>query len=79
LKFVTSGGSNAQPGAAVGLIMPNYYLMAADVVGKGLPGLNADVIRTSREVVAVLSEYMAAEGVLPSTKIYRSKKIGKWP
>jgi len=79
LKFVTSGGSNAMPGAAPGLILPNYWLLAADVIGKGLPGLNADMIRTSRQVVAVLSEYMVQEGVLPSAKIYRSKKIGKWP
>jgi hypothetical protein len=79
LEFVTTGGTNAQPGAAVGAVMPNYYLLAADVIGKGLPGLKADVIRTSRQIVAVLSEYMAQEGVLPSAKIYRSKKLGKWP
>lgn len=79
LKFVTTGGSNATPGAAVGLILPNYWLLAADVIGKGLPGLNADMIRTSRQIVAVMSEYMAAEGVLPSAKTYRSKKIGVWP
>ncbi len=79
LKFVTTGGSNAQPGAVFGLIMPNYWLIAADFVGKGLPGLNADVIRTSRQIVAVLSEYMAQHGLLPPEKIYRAKKAGKWP
>lgn len=79
LKFMTTGGSNAQPGAVFGLIMPNYWLLAADFVAKGLPGLNADVIRTSREIVAVLSEYMAQQGLIPPYKIYRSKKAGKWP
>jgi hypothetical protein len=79
LKFVTSGGSNAQPGAAVGLVAPNYYLMALDVVGKGLPGLSADVIRTSRQIVAVLSEYMAQEGFLSPSKVSRAKKLGHWP
>jgi hypothetical protein len=79
LMFVTTGGSNAQPGAAVGAFMPNYWLLSADVIVKGLPGLNADAIRTSRQIAAVLSEYMAEEGVRPSAAIYRSKKLGKWP
>jgi Domain of unknown function (DUF4410) len=79
LEFQTTGGTNAQPGAAVGLVLPNYYLLAADVVVKGLPGLSADVIRTSRQVVAVLSEYMAQENFLDTQKVSRAKKRGKWP
>lgn len=79
LQFVTTGGSNAQPGAAVGFIAPNYWLMMLDVVGKGLPGLSADVIRTSRQIVAVLSEYMAHEGFLSAEKVQRAKKLGTWP
>jgi len=43
------------------------------------PGLSVDMIRTSREIVAVLSECMAREGFLPPKKIYRAKKLGKWP
>lgn len=79
LKFVTTGGSNSQPGVIFGLIMPNYWLVALDVVGKAGPGLNVDVIRTSREVVAVLSEYMAQEDLLSPAKISRAKKLGQWP
>ena len=79
LKFETSGGSNAMPGAAFGLVMPNYYLLAADVVGKVGQGLNVDVVRTSRQIVAALSEYMGQEGYLSPKKVYRSKKLGKWP
>jgi hypothetical protein len=79
LKFVTSGGSNSQPGAIFGLVIPNYWLLALDVVGKVGPGLNVDVIRTSREIVAVLSEYMAQEGFLSPAKVSRAKKLGQWP
>ncbi len=79
LKFVTTGGSNSQPGAVFGLVMPNYWLMALDVAGKIAPGLNVDVIRTSREIVAVLSEYMAQEGFLPPEKASHAKKLGQWP
>lgn len=79
LKFVTTGGSNSLPGAVFGLIVPNYWLIALDSAGKSAPGLSMDVIRTSREIVAVLSEYMAKEGFLSPAKISRSKKLGQWP
>ncbi len=79
LKFVTSGGSNAQPGAIFGLIMPNLWLSALDVLGKVGPGLNIDIVRTSREIVAVLSEYMAREGMISPAKVSPSKKLGQWP
>jgi hypothetical protein len=38
-----------------------------------------DVIRTSREIVAVLSEYMAQQGFIPRQDAYRAKKLGTWP
>jgi len=79
LKFVTTGGSNAQPGVIFGLAMPNYWLIGLDVAGHIAPGLSFDVARTSRQIVAVLSEYMAQEGMIPAKKVYRAKKLGKWP
>lgn len=79
LRFRTTGGSNAGPGVAPGLIMPNMWLLSLDVLMKMGPGLSNDVIRTSREIVAVLSEYMAREGFIPPEKVYRAKKLGQWP
>jgi hypothetical protein len=79
LRFETTGGSNAVPGAVFGLLMPNYWLLALDLAGKIGPGLKVDVIRTSREIVAVLSEYMAQEGLLSPAKISHAKKLGQWP
>ena len=60
-------------------IMFNYWLMAADVLGKIGPGLNIDVIRTSREIVAVLSECMAQENLPSARKVLHAKKLGQWP
>jgi hypothetical protein len=79
LRFRTTGGSNAGPGVAPGLIVPNLWLISLDVLVKIGPGLSHDVIRTSREIVAVLSEYMAREGFISPKKVYRAKKLGRWP
>jgi hypothetical protein len=79
LRFVTTGGSNAMPGVAPGAVLPNVWLLSLDTLVKMGPGLSVDMIRTSREIVAVLSEEMARDGFLPPKKIYRAKKLGKWP
>ncbi|MDD5199559.1 MAG: DUF4410 domain-containing protein [Terrimicrobiaceae bacterium] len=79
LHFRTTGGSNAQPGVIVGLVNPNFYLMSLDTLAHLGPGLSFDVIRTSREVVAVLSEYMAQEGFIPRKEVSHAKKLGEWP
>jgi hypothetical protein len=79
LRFVTTGGSNAMPGVAPGAVFPNLWLLSLDTLVKMGPGLSSDMIRTSREIVAVLSECMAQEGFLPPGKIYHAKKTGKWP
>lgn len=78
-RFVTTGGSNAMPGVAPGAVVPNLWLLSLDTLVKMGPGLSVDMIRTSREIVAVLSERMAQEGFLPPKKIYHAKKLGKWP
>jgi hypothetical protein len=79
LKFRTIGGSNAQPGIIFGLAMPNYWLLSLDTAGHLFFGLSSDVIRTSRESAAVISEYMAQERLIPPDKKTRAKKLGKWP
>ncbi len=79
LRFYTTGGSNALPGVLPGMIVPNFWLIGLDTLIKVGPGLSNDTIRTSRQIVAVLSEYMAREGFLPPKRIYRAKQLGKWP
>lgn len=79
LRFRTTGGSNAQPGVIFGLVMPNYWLMSLDTASHLFFGLSTDVVRTSRESAAVISEYMAQERLIPPNKKTRAKKLGKWP
>lgn len=79
LTFVTTGGTNSQPGVVVGMAMPNFWLLGLDAAVRIGPGLNADGVRTSRQIVAVLSEYMARQGYLHPKKVSRAKKLGKWP
>lgn len=79
LKFRTTGGSNAQPGIIFGLVMPNYWLLSLDTASHLFFGLSSDVIRTSRESAAVISEYMVQERLIPPDKKTRAKKLGKWP
>lgn len=79
LTFRTTGGSGAQPGVALGLIAPNLWLLSLDTVAHLGPGLSFDVIRTSRQIVAALSESMAQDGFIPREKVYRSKRRGSWP
>lgn len=79
LTFLTTGGTNSQPGVLAGLVVPNFWLMGLDAAVRIGPGLNADGIRTSRQITAVLSEYMARQGFLPPEQVSRAKKLGKWP
>lgn len=79
LEFSTTGGTNSQPGVLVGLVVPNFWLMGLDAAVRIWPGLRMDGIRTSREIVAVLSEYMARHDLLPPKQVYRAKNLGKWP
>jgi hypothetical protein len=79
LTFRTTGGSNAQPGVLFGLVMPNYWLMGLDTAGHLFFGLSVDTVRTSREIAATISEYMAQEQLIPPDKRTRAKKLGKWP
>jgi hypothetical protein len=78
LTFMTTGGSNAQPGVIPGFPI-NFVLVGVDTASHLAIGLKMDVIRTSREIVAVLSEYMAQQGFIPRQDAYRAKKLGTWP
>jgi hypothetical protein len=76
LTFETTGGSNAAAGAVFNL---NPWIAGAAAAGLALSGLSYDAVRTSREVTAVLSEYMAEQGMIDPRRAKRSKKLGQWP
>lgn len=76
LTFETTGGSNATPGA---VFNTNIWLAGAGATGQAISGLSFDAVRTSREVTAMLSEYMAEQGLTDPDHALRSKKIGHWP
>src|ERR1700730_1191582 len=59
LQFETSGGSNAEPGAAVGGLfgaLPNAFRNA------GARGVTDDTARTAREITAMVADYYAKNG-----------------
>jgi len=59
LQFETSGGSNAEPGAAAGGMfgaLPNALRNA------GARGLTDDTARTAREITAMVADYYAKNG-----------------
>lgn len=76
LTFETTGGSNAAAGAVFNL---NPWIAGAAAAGLALSGLSYDAVRTSREVTAVLSEYMAEQGLIDPRRSKRAKKLGEWP
>jgi hypothetical protein len=72
LRFRTTGGSNAEPGAIAGL----------DPIGAGLNlvmqaprGLSEDTTRTARMIAATLSDYGARKGWIPEDKALSPKKL----
>lgn len=76
LSFETTGGSNATPGAVFNL---SYWAAGAAAVGQAISGLSFDTVRTSREITAMLSEYMAQQGWIAPEDSLRPKKLGEWP
>ncbi len=77
MRFRTTGGSNAQPGA-----IANTSWWSAGLSGASLAftGIRFDIARTSREITASLSQELASQGILPSDKrATRPKQLGKWP
>jgi hypothetical protein len=61
LTFSTTGGSNAEPGAVLGLTTDPLTLAIGGVSGVA-HGLSEDTKRTAREITAELSDYMYNRG-----------------
>lgn len=77
MRFQTTGGSNAQPGAIANL---SWWSAAISGSMLALSGIRFDLNRTSREITAALSQELALQGNLPlDKKALRPKQLGKWP
>ena len=79
LLLQTTGGSNAAPGA---IGTATYFatgvtaLFSAGNLFEGTrSGLTFDTLRTVRQIVAALSEYLVERGALPPDKRLRSKRL----
>ncbi|MEO0452800.1 MAG: DUF4410 domain-containing protein [Verrucomicrobiota bacterium] len=71
MRFQTTGGSGAQPGAVTSL---NPVGAAVSAVGGAAKGLSEDVVRTSRMITATLSEYMFKRGWIPESQRLEAKR-----
>jgi hypothetical protein len=61
LVFTTTGGSNAEPGAVTGVWtnpVTTVFGVGLSGIGNFMHGVTEDARRTSREITAVLSDYM---------------------
>jgi len=83
LLIETTGGSNASPGA-IGTAM--YFVSGITALGSAgnlvegvRSGLTFDIIRTTQEEAAVLSEYLNQQGAIPAKKALRPKRPGALP
>ena len=78
LKFSTTGGSNAEPGAITGLAT-DPVVMAIGTVSSGSSGiahgLTEDTARTAREITAELSDYMYRSGWISKDKWIEPKTV----
>jgi hypothetical protein len=72
----TTGGSNAMPGAVMGVIAWPMILNGAEGL---LAGVTADARRTSKEISAALADYLKKRGVQVSSKAPRPKVRGSLP
>jgi hypothetical protein len=72
LTFSTTGGSGAEPGAALALTTDPLQL-AIGGVGGAAHGLSEDAARTAREVTAELSSYMYDRGWIPESALIAPK------
>ncbi len=72
----STGGSNAMPGAIVGVIAWPMILSG----GEGLvAGVTADARRTSKEISAALAQYLKQRGVEVSSEAPKPKMKGSLP
>ena len=80
LKFSTTGGSNAEPGAVTGFATDPLTLVveaAAGGAGGVAHGLTEDTCRTAREITAELSDYMFNQGWIPQDKWIQPKQLSQ--
>jgi len=77
MEFRTTGGSNSAPGGVFTLLTGTFVAAAVNAGTGMLPGLSADVERTSYEIAAQLSEFRFQKGILPRRyKHIRAKQEG---
>lgn len=88
LQMSTSGGSNISPGvlgvATFFFSGPSALLNAGNALEGVRSGVTFDTIRTSREITAVLSEYLYQQNAIPQEKALAPKRPGRnttavWP
>ncbi len=70
LAFRTTGSSGLEPGAALGVATGGASLVGtgASVAMGSLAGVSTDIDRTAHETAAVLSTYLARNGLLDSSR-----------
>lgn len=76
LKFRTTGGSNAHPGAIANLSFVGAAISGATLA---LTGLTFDTVRTSREIVSSLSYHLGEHGGIDPEDAQKPKMLGQWP
>lgn len=76
MRFITTGGSGAMPGAIANI---DVFGAAMSAVGNSFSGVTFDTVRTSREIVAVLSDHLAREGFIEPDEALQPKRAGSWP
>ncbi|HLB34667.1 MAG: hypothetical protein A3F67_10660 [Verrucomicrobia bacterium RIFCSPHIGHO2_12_FULL_41_10] len=86
LVITTTGGSGMAPGAVAALapigpfVLSNTLINASGPIGGALgSGISIDRRRTSREIVAAISEYSVQHGLIPKKKGLHPKRLGKIP
>jgi len=72
----TTGGSNAMPGAVMGVI--SWPMILNGVEGLAA-GVTADARRTSKEISAALADYLKKQGVEVSSEAPKPKMKGSLP
>jgi len=83
LRIVTTGGSNISPGisgvATIFLSGPMALTNLFNLVDGARSGITFDTVRTTREINAVLSEYLYQRGAIPYKRTAGPKRLGEFP
>jgi hypothetical protein len=76
LMIQTTGGTNAMPGAVVGVV--TWPMAVAGAPGL-VTGLSDDCRRTSREITSALAHYMRKNGLQVAKGVPKAKRRGSLP